>query len=342
MRIISRGIVSRSKALFTGRDNGNHLCSSFVLCRRYSSNLDRVDESAKTELPAFVETRLQLWNQLKQKFDQQIESKSAQSINVRLSDGSTKTATAWTSTPNEIMNEINDKSGIVAKVNGVLWDLKRPLETDCAVEFVPFDDADGRGVFWHSSAQVLGAALEQLYGGLLCTGPPTENGFFHDIFTNGVAVCNSVLNLIEWKIKKFLLQISSKDYQSIEKLIQQFVKERHPFERIEVSKADLMEMFQYNQFKLRMIEKKIVSDTATIYRCGNLIDMCHGPHVIHTGKLKHFKITKASDPFEYNRRSPNLTLFDHSIDTEFTGILEWRFDGWETWTRLWHFFWNQR
>lgn len=93
------------------------------------------------------------------------------------------------------------------------------------------------------------------------------------------------------------MQISATDYQRIEKLIQQFVKERQPFERIEVSKTDLMEMFQYNQFKLRMIEKKIVSDTATIYRCGNLIDMCRGPHVIHTGKLKHFKITKARDPF---------------------------------------------
>lgn len=74
--------------------------------------------------------------------------------------------------------------------------------------------------------------------------------------------------------------------------MQEIVKRRQPFERIEVSKLDLMGMFQYNQFKLQMIETKIAADTATIYRCGNLIDMCRGPHVIHTGQLKHFKITK--------------------------------------------------
>lgn len=94
---------------------------------------------------------------------------------------------------------------------------------------------------------------------------------------------------------EFLFQVSSKDYASIEKMIQNILKQRKPFERIEVSKADLMEMFQYNQFKLRLIETKVVSDRATIYRCGNLIDMCRGPHVIHTGKLKQFKITKVAD-----------------------------------------------
>lgn len=88
------------------------------------------------------------------------------------------------------------------------------------------------------------------------------------------------------------MQISSKDYQPIEKVIQKIVSERQPFERIVVSKLDLMEMFQYNEFKLRLMETSVISDTATVYRCGNFIEMCRGPHVIHTGKLKHFKLTK--------------------------------------------------
>lgn len=192
MRIVFDGIVKGSKNLFIGRYNGNSLYSTSLLCRSYSSTLDQSGDSAKSsELPAFVENRLILWNRLQEKYDQQIESKSTQPIKVRLTDGTTKQATAWKSTPHEIIKEINDKSvhsTIVAKVNGVLWDLKRPLETDCTLEFVPFDNIDGRNVFWHSSAHVLGEALERLYGGLLCNGPPIANGFYYDIFTNGVAV----------------------------------------------------------------------------------------------------------------------------------------------------------
>lgn len=190
MQIILNEFVKRSKNLFIGRYKSN-LYSSYLLCRKYSSTSNRVDDVVKSELPVFVQTRSTLWNQLKQKYDAQIEAKSYQSIKVRLSDGTIKSASAWKSTPHEIINEINDKSlnrAIIAKVNGILWDLKRPLETDCTLDFIPFDDIDGRHVFWHSSAHVLGKALEQLYGGLLCNGPSTENGFYYDIFTNEVTV----------------------------------------------------------------------------------------------------------------------------------------------------------
>lgn len=96
--------------------------------------------------------------------------------------------------------------------------------------------------------------------------------------------------------------------------------ERQPFERIEVSKSDLMEMFGYNEFKLRLIERNIVSDKATIYRSGNLIDMCRGPHVIHTGKLKHLQITNVS-PSDYNWIRDLLSSI-FPIDTELARILE--------------------
>lgn len=128
----------------------------------------------------------------------------------------------------------------------------------------------------------------------------------------------------------FFFQVSSKDYQSIEKVIQEIVKRRQPFERIEVSKLDLMEMFQYNQFKLRFIETKVVSDTATIYRCGNLIDMCRGPHVIHTGKLKHFKITNVIHVGNFWFIAIPFISTIFLIETELAGILERRFGGRET------------
>lgn len=189
MRIVLNVIVNGPKAFLNARHNGIH--STRRLCRKYSSKLDRVDDAANSTLPPYVDTRLKLWYRLKEKFDQESDAKSSRSIKVRLSNGTTKDALAWRSTPFDIVSKIDDKSAsgaIVAKVNGVLWDLKRPLEADCTLEFVPFNDCDGRKVFWHSSAHVLGEALESLYGGLLCNGPPIENGFYYDMFTTGVVV----------------------------------------------------------------------------------------------------------------------------------------------------------
>lgn len=201
MRIVLNEIVHRSKGVFISRYNGNH--SSSLCCKKYSSNLDRIDNSVKSELPAYIETRLKLWDQLREKYDEQIASQSPQPIKIRLADGTTKGALASKSTPYGVINEINAKllnRAIVARVNGTLWDLKRPLQTDCTLELVTFDDKDGRDVFWHSSAHVLGGALELLYGGLLCTGPPITNGFYYDMFTNGVAVTISkFLNFDRWK-----------------------------------------------------------------------------------------------------------------------------------------------
>jgi threonyl-tRNA synthetase len=70
---------------------------------------------------------------------------------------------------------------VIAKVNGELWDLERPLETSCKLEFLKFGDAEGRAVYWHSSAHVLGEAAERRYGCLLSHGPPTQDGFFYDM-----------------------------------------------------------------------------------------------------------------------------------------------------------------
>ena len=70
----------------------------------------------------------------------------------------------------------------VAKVNGELFDLDRPLEGDCQLQLVKFEEDEGQAVFWHSTAHVLGEAMERYYGGHLCYGPPIENGFYYDMF----------------------------------------------------------------------------------------------------------------------------------------------------------------
>ena len=77
---------------------------------------------------------------------------------------------------------------MVAKVNGELWDLDRPFESDAKLELIKFDDDEGKAVFWHSSAHVLGEAMERCYGCNLCYGPPIDEGFYYDMASEDARV----------------------------------------------------------------------------------------------------------------------------------------------------------
>lgn len=81
---------------------------------------------------------------------------------------------------------------VISKVNDVLWDLDRPLEGDCKLELLKFDNPEAQSVFWHSTAHILGEALERVYGGCLCYGPPIESGFYYDMYLDekGVIICS--------------------------------------------------------------------------------------------------------------------------------------------------------
>lgn len=79
-------------------------------------------------------------------------------------------------------------NAVISKVNGVLWDLDRPLEDDCKLELLKFDDPEATAVFWHSSAHILGEAMERVYGGCLCYGPPIESGFYYDMYLDDKGV----------------------------------------------------------------------------------------------------------------------------------------------------------
>nr|XP_045378521.1 threonine--tRNA ligase 2, cytoplasmic isoform X1 [Camelus bactrianus] len=167
---------------------------------------------------------------------------------------------------------------VVAKVNGELWDLDRPLEGDSTLELLLFDNEEAQAVYWHSSAHVLGEAMELYYGGHLGYGPPIEAGFYYDMFLEDRAV-------------------SSEELSALENLCKAIIQEKQPFERLEVSKDVLLDMFKYNKFKCRILNEKVNTPTTTVYRCGPLIDLCKGPHIRHTGKIKAIKIFKHSSTY---------------------------------------------
>lgn len=151
-------------------------------------------KEAKPE-PEYIKSRLMLWDKLKKKYDEEVALKPRVPIQVTLPDGKVVEGTAWQSTPYDIAKSISQglaDATVIAKVNKVLWDLDRPLEGDCSLELLKFDNPDGQAVFWHSSAHILGEAMEHIYCGHLCYGPPIENGFYYDMYHEGEGVSTTI------------------------------------------------------------------------------------------------------------------------------------------------------
>jgi len=231
--------------------------------------------------PSYIEDRLKLWDKLKINYDNELANKVLEPITVTLPDGKTVEAKAWRSTPYEVAKGISQglaDNTIIAKVNGELWDLDRPLEVDSTLQLLKIDNEEAQQVFWHSSAHILGEAMERIYGGCLCYGPPIDGGFYYDMFIDSKGVSNF-------------------DYPVMESVVKNIIKAKQPFERLEVNKEDLLEMFKYNEFKVRILNEKVKTPKTTIYRCGPLIDLCRGPHIRHTGKVKAFKVVKNSSTY---------------------------------------------
>ncbi|XP_078388580.1 threonine--tRNA ligase 1, cytoplasmic-like [Cetorhinus maximus] len=233
------------------------------------------------EWPSYVEERLRLYESLKQEHDSKLSERAAQHsriITITMPNSTEIRGESWKTTPYQVACQISwrlAESSIIAKVDGELWDLDRPLEGDTSLELLNFEDPEARAVYWHSSAYILGEAMERYYGGCLCYGPPIETGFYYDMFLGDRGV-------------------SSGEFPYLENICKSIMEDCQSFERLEVSKQTLLEMFKYNKFKVRILNEKVDTLTTTVYRCGPLIDLCRGPHVRHTGKIKALRIYKNS------------------------------------------------
>ncbi|CAG0904674.1 unnamed protein product [Darwinula stevensoni] len=217
--------------------------------------------------------RINLWNKYKERYIADLASKAREKIEVNLPDGKVVEGVSWDTTPYKIAAGISQglaDNAVIAKVNGVLWDLDRPLEGNCSLEILKFDNEEGQQVFWHSSAHVLGEAMERVYGGWLCYGPPIENGFYYDMFIKEEQVSPDPEILIQGEISRQCLAENA------------------------LNAGKKCKKGQNNE--------KIMCITAGVhylftFRCGPLIDLCLGPHVRHTGKIKAFKVVKNSSSY---------------------------------------------
>ncbi|XP_036981555.2 threonine--tRNA ligase, mitochondrial isoform X2 [Artibeus jamaicensis] len=204
-----------------------------------------------------------------------IAEKEHRTIKIALPGGRKVEAVAWNTTPYLLAQQISPTladTAVAAQVNGEPYDLERPLETDCDLRFLTFDSAEGKAVFWHSSTHVLGAAAERLLGAVLCRGPSTECGFYHDFFLGKERT------------------IRGSELPVLERICQELIAASQPFRRLEASQDQLRQLFKDNPFKLRLIEEKVTGPTATVYGCGTLVDLCRGPHLRHTGQIGGLKL----------------------------------------------------
>ncbi len=232
--------------------------------------------------PDYIGHRIKLFEKLKAEYDQEISQKPREPIDITLGNDRVEIGKAWETTPAFVAKSISSslsKRVVVARVDGDLWDLDRPLEESCRLELLDFDDEEGKKVFWHSSAHILGEAAELRFGCHLCIGPPVQDGFYYEMALPDGGV------------------VQQSDWQPLKAIAEGAIKEKQPFERLTLSKVDLLEMFRDNKYKQHIIKDKIADGTSTtVYRCGPLIDLCRGPHVPDTGRIKAFEIMKVYIP----------------------------------------------
>jgi threonyl-tRNA synthetase len=273
-------------------------------------------------LPSFVKHRLAVLERAKARIAAAAAASSCapspRHITITLPDGATRNGHAFVTCPSTVANGISKQlalASVVAVVDGNLWDMTRPLEESCALEFLTFDDPRAQKVFWHSSAHILGQALEICKNALLATGPPTEDGFFYDVYlpaqadtpaaelpeTRGDSAAATGGDILldasgrAWDGGPEGRVISSDELPELEQIIANISRQNQAFERVELTKDEALDMFQHNPFKLAIIRDKVPDGaTCSAYRCGPLIDLCRGPHLPHSGMVKAVSLTKNS------------------------------------------------
>ena len=186
--------------------------------------------------------------------------------------------------PEAIAREISPRlarEAIAVKFNGRVIELNRPLTEDGTIQFLTFEDKEGREVFWHSSAHLMAQAIKRLYpGAKLAIGPPIEGGFYYDIELDR--------------------PLSSEDFQKIEAEMARIVEEDHPVVRQVLSREKALELFKklHEDYKIELINDFPDEQEITAYQQGEFIDLCRGPHVPSTGRLgKHFKLLNVAGAY---------------------------------------------
>ncbi len=226
-------------------------------------------------------------------------------IEITLPDGSKQSVAEGTS-PLDIAKSISPRladAAIVAKVNGDLFDLTRPLEANATVEILTAKNPEALPVYRHSTAHLLAAAVLELYPETkLGIGPPIESGFYYD-FDRATP-------------------FTPEDLEKIEKKMQEIQARNLPYERVLTRKDEGLQKYSDAWMKCELITER-AGEVFTEYTLGpHFIDFCRGPHVPNTSKLKSFKLLSIAGAYwkgdEHNKQLQRIygTAFFNKADLE--------------------------
>jgi len=201
-------------------------------------------------------------------------------IRVTLPDGSEKRVPAG-STGADLAKAIGPglaKAALAVRVNGTVWDLTRPLPDGAKVTILTDKDPQALELLRHSSAHVLATAVRQLFPqAKIGFGPPIEDGFYYD-----------------FEVER---PFAPEDLEAIDKKMEEVVKADYPFVREEVDRAEAKRRFKDDPLKLERIEDLGPDEVISVYTDGPFVDLCRGPHVPSTGRIKHFKLLHAAGAY---------------------------------------------
>ncbi len=204
-------------------------------------------------------------------------------IKISLPDGSIKEVPNG-SNAFDIAKSISEglaRNILSASVNKEIWDINRPITFDCSLKLHTFSDIEGKKCFWHSSAHLMAEALENLYPGVkLGIGPAIDNGFYYDIDLGDDR------------------KLSSDDFPKIEEKMLSLAREKNNFIRKEISKKDALSFFNKkgDEYKVELLND-LNDGNITFYSQGNFTDLCKGPHIDNTSKIKAIKLLNVAGAY---------------------------------------------
>jgi threonyl-tRNA synthetase len=206
-------------------------------------------------------------------FSASIWTKMEEQISISLPGGMKRSVPKGTK-----LQEIADEGAIAAQVNGALVDLSQKLEKDASVSFISIHSKKGLEILRHSTAHVMAQAVKELFPKVKLTfGPSTDSGFYYDF--------------------DYDRTFTPEDLETIEKRISEIVKKNDPFVRNEVSKEEAIKTFRElgEPYKVEHLEE--LPDRVSLYRQGTFLDLCEGPHLPSTGRIKAFKLLNVSGTY---------------------------------------------
>lgn len=205
-----------------------------------------------------------------------------QMIEIKFPDGSVKEFVKGI-TLEEIAGSISSslkKKAVAGKVNEQSFDLRRNIEENAEVEIITIDSNESVEIARHSAAHILAQAVKRIYGDVkLGVGPVIENGFYYD--------------------RDLQSSVNVEDLPKIEKEMKNIINENVKIERVEISREEAKKLFQEmnDSLKLELLEAIPNEESVTLYKQGEFVDLCRGPHLPSTGYLKAFQLTHVSGAY---------------------------------------------